>query len=332
MTGRQLPLLITMGDPAGIGLEITLNTYAKRHEYALKPLAILGCIESLRTRLRAIGADFPLIPSHINSCFDDFSRGLPVIPLQNSVHSLLPDARNAPAIIESIKNGVVYCHKGLAHGLITNPIAKYVLAEAGFKHPGHTEYLGELTQTLWGKAHKPVMLLWSEILAVVPITVHIALKDVPKSLTTAKIIETVHITARDYSNRFNIPNPRLAFCGLNPHASDNGLMGNEEAQIIMPALEALKNEGLHITGLFAADTLFHARARKNYDIAFGMYHDQVLTPMKTLAFDEGVNVTLGLPFIRTSPDHGTAFDIAGKGIARETSLVEAIRLAGRLKP
>jgi 4-hydroxythreonine-4-phosphate dehydrogenase len=311
-------LALTLGDPAGIGLEISLKAYAQGN---CPPFILFGDIEFIRHKARQYGYHFKI------EAEGEFAKALPVRPLQHKVLSNKPSPANAPIILESIQETVKAAQRGEVHGLVTNPIAKYILSEAGFKHAGHTDYLGELS----GVATKPVMLLWSEALAVVPITVHIAHKDVPLKLTTQLIIETVETTAKDYAYRFNKPNPRLAFCGLNPHASDNGLMGDEEARIITPALDVLRAKGHHITGLFAADTLFHARARENYDIAFGMYHDQVLTPMKTLAFDEGVNVTLGLPFIRTSPDHGTAFDIAGKGIARETSLVEALKLAARLK-
>jgi 4-hydroxythreonine-4-phosphate dehydrogenase len=213
---------------------------------------------------------------------------------------------------------------------VTNPIAKHVLYEAGFRHPGHTEYLASLAVDRDEPAPRPVMLLWSEDLAVVPVTIHVPLRDVPSLLTTDLIVDTARIVARDMRNRFGIERPRLALSGLNPHAGEAGTIGREEREVIEPAIARLRAESMDVQGPYPADTMFHARARRGYDEALAMYHDQALVPLKTLAFDEGVNVTLGLPFIRTSPDHGTAFDIAGRGIARPDSLVAAIRLAGRL--
>jgi 4-hydroxythreonine-4-phosphate dehydrogenase len=214
--------------------------------------------------------------------------------------------------------------------LVTNPIAKQVLYRAGFAHPGHTEFLGHLAAGLTGRPQHPVMMLWSETLAVVPVTVHIALSAVSSTLTSQSILSTGRIVAHDLQRRFGIDRPRLAVCGLNPHAGEAGTMGREEGDVIEPALAQLRDEGIDVAGPFPADTMFHARARGGYDAAIAMYHDQALLPIKTLAFDEAVNVTLGLPFVRTSPDHGTAFDIAARGIARPDSLVAAIRLAGRL--
>jgi 4-hydroxythreonine-4-phosphate dehydrogenase len=316
-------LALTLGDPAGIGLEISLKAYRTAQ---VPPFVLFGDVDFIAAQAQKLGFTFPIQKVSLHHPFD-FYQALPVVSLKAKVESLTPSFRNAPVILESIEAAVHATQQKLTHALVTNPIAKYILAQAGFKHAGHTEFLGELS----GSSIKPVMLLWSAQLAVIPITVHMPLKDVPHRLTTALIIESVETAAQDYAYRFNHPAPRLAFCGLNPHASDNGLMGDEEARIITPALDILRARGHHITGLFAADTLFHAAARQTYDLAFGMYHDQVLTPMKTLAFDEGVNVTLGLPFIRTSPDHGTAFAIAGQGLARETSLIEALKLAARLR-
>ena len=219
---------------------------------------------------------------------------------------------------------------GSASAVVTNPIAKHVLYEAGFRHPGHTEFLAALASEGSGKTYHPVMMLWSEQLAVVPVTVHIPLADVPAALTTDLIVLTGRIVARELRERFGIAQPRLALAGLNPHAGENGAMGTEDARIIVPAIEILRQDGIEVTGPLPADTMFHASARSRYDAALAMYHDQALIPIKTIAFDEAVNVTLGLPFVRTSPDHGTAFDIAGKGIARPDSLMAALKLAARL--
>ena len=233
-------------------------------------------------------------------------------------------------MIEAIERGVAAIHAGKASAIVTNPIAKSVLAAAGFSHPGHTEFLGVLAER-WGTGVlRPVMLLWSEVLAVVPVTIHMPLSEVPKRLTTDLIVETAVIVDRDYRQRFGIAKPRLVLCGLNPHAGEDGLLGSEEQHVIAPAIARLRAMGIDAKGPFPADTLFHDRARATYDVALGMYHDQVLVPMKTLAFDDGVNVTLGLPYIRTSPDHGTAFSLAGTGTALPNSLIAALRLAARL--
>jgi 4-hydroxythreonine-4-phosphate dehydrogenase len=204
-----------------------------------------------------------------------------------------------------------------------------VLYKAGFRFPGHTEYLGELSKA-WGAPAFPVMMIWSKALAVVPVTSHIPLAEAPRALTAELIVKTARTVDRDLRARFGVAHPRLAVAGLNPHAGEGGAMGREEIAIIAPAIETLRAEGIDVSGPLPADTMFHAKARARYDVALTMYHDQGLIPVKTLAFDEGVNVTLGLPFVRTSPDHGTAFDIAGKGVADPSSLIAAVKLADRL--
>jgi 4-hydroxythreonine-4-phosphate dehydrogenase len=214
--------------------------------------------------------------------------------------------------------------------VVTNPVAKAVLYRTGFAEPGHTEFLAKLAQEQTGRAWHPVMMLWSEELAVVPVTIHLPVRDVPGELTADLIVETGRIVARDLEQRFGIARPRLALAGLNPHAGEDGALGEEDGAIVAPAVERLRAEGIDARGPIPADTMFHAAARRGYDAALAMYHDQALIPIKTLAFDHAVNVTLGLPFVRTSPDHGTAFDIAGTGRANPTSLVAALRLAARL--
>ena len=204
---------------------------------------------------------------------------------------------------------------GRAHAVVTNPVAKAVLYRTGFAEPGHTEYLARLAQEHTGRAAHPVMMLWSPELAVVPVTIHLPLRDVPRALTTDLIVETGRIVARDLRERFGIARPRLAVAGLNPHAGEDGALGDEDRAVVAPAVEQLRAEGIDARGPLPADTMFHAAARRSYDAALCMYHDQALIPIKTLAFDHAVNVTLGLPFVRTSPDHGTAFDIAGTGRA-----------------
>ncbi len=333
MTGPgRLPLILTQGDPAGIGPELTLRAWLGRNEAPLPPFAILADPDHLSRVALGYGWDVPVTavePSATQSVFPD---ALPVVPLTSPVSAKpgKPDAANAPSVIESIETAVRLVREGKAAAVVTNPIAKHVLYEAGFRHPGHTEFLAALASQADGRAHHPVMMLWSEELAVVPVTVHIPLSAVPSALTTDLIVLTGRIVARELKERFGLAHPRLALAGLNPHAGENGAMGQEDRTVIGPAVDILRADGIDVAGPLPADTMFHARARSRYDAALAMYHDQALIPIKTIAFDDAVNVTLGLPFVRTSPDHGTAFDIAGKGIARPDSLMAAIRLAARL--
>jgi 4-hydroxythreonine-4-phosphate dehydrogenase len=327
----QRPLLLTQGDPAGIGPELTLRAWLQRREAGLPPFAVLADPDHLAGLAAAFGWNVPVravTPAETAAFFDE---ALPVIPLQTRVTAVpgRPDPAQAGGVIESIETAVALVQRHEGAAMVTNPIAKHVLYEAGFRHPGHTEFLAFLAAQGGAEPH-PVMMLWSETLAVVPVTVHIPLSAVPAALTTELIVRTGRIVARDLRERFGIARPRLAVAGLNPHAGENGAMGHEDGSIVAPAVEILRAEGIETTGPLPADTLFHARARSRYDAALAMYHDQALIPIKTLAFDEAVNVTLGLPFIRTSPDHGTAFDIAGKGLARPDSLLAALKLAARL--
>jgi 4-hydroxythreonine-4-phosphate dehydrogenase len=241
-----------------------------------------------------------------------------------------PDASSAPAAIASIRRAVADVLAGRASAVVTNPIAKNVLYRSGFAEPGHTEFLARLAQEATGKPVQPVMMLWSAELAVVPVTIHLPLKDVVSALTADLIVNTGRIVARDLHNRFGVAKPRIVVAGLNPHAGEDGAMGEEDKEIVAPAVARLKAEGIDAAGPLPADTMFHDKARAGYDVALCMYHDQALIPIKTLAFDHAVNVTLGLPFVRTSPDHGTAFDIAGTGKADASSLIAALALAARL--
>ena len=241
-----------------------------------------------------------------------------------------PDGTSAPAAIASIDRAVADVIGGLAAAVVTNPVAKSVLYKAGFSDPGHTEYLAKLSFEQTGNPAWPVMMLWSPEVAVVPVTIHVPFKEVPERLTRDLIFETGRVVARDLIDRFGIAHPRLAVAGLNPHAGEDGTLGKEDSLIVRPAIERLIADGIDARGPLAADTMFHEAARKTYDAALCMYHDQALIPIKTLAFDHGVNVTLGLPFVRTSPDHGTAFDIAGTGKADPSSLIAALKLAARL--
>jgi 4-hydroxythreonine-4-phosphate dehydrogenase len=261
-----------------------------------------------------------------------FASALPVVPLGERVTAEpgKPDQSSGPAAIASIRRAVADVFAGRAHAVVTNPVAKAVLYRTGFAEPGHTEFLAKLAQEVTGRAAHPVMMLWSPELAVVPVTIHLPVREVPQRLTADLIVETGRIVARDLRERFGIARPRLALAGLNPHAGEEGALGEEDATVVAPAVERLRRDGIDARGPLPADTMFHAAARRSYDAALAMYHDQALIPIKTLAFDHAVNVTLGLPFVRTSPDHGTAFDIAGTGRANPASLVAALQLAARL--
>jgi len=324
------PLALTMGDPAGIGLEIALHAWRDGASLAA-PFFVLADPQAVERVDRALGWATPFEVTTPEGAAAAFGRALPIVALnaRADVAPGRPDPAAAPAILESISRAVDYVRSGAASAIVTNPIAKKTLYEAGFAHPGHTEYLGELAAA-WGGPAQPVMMIWSPLLAVVPVTIHVSLAEAARTLTRELIETTARIVARDMRERFRVEKPRIAVAGLNPHAGEGGAMGREEIEIIAPAIEALRAEGLDIFGPLPADTMFHAKARERYDVALTMYHDQGLIPAKTLAFDEGVNVTLGLPFVRTSPDHGTAFDIAGHGVADPSSLVAALNLAARL--
>ncbi|MCO5093233.1 4-hydroxythreonine-4-phosphate dehydrogenase PdxA [Bosea sp. (in: a-proteobacteria)] len=325
------PLALTQGDPAGIGPELTLRAWLERRERALSPFAWIGDPGHLADLAGRLGWSVPLRTCGWDDAGAVFDAALPVIALDGpaGVEPGRPDPATALGTIASIDRAVAAAEAGQASAIVTNPITKSVLYKAGFKHPGHTEYLAHLAAH-GGVAPRPVMMLWCETLAVVPVTIHEPLRLVPELLTTALIVETGRIVAAGLRSHFGIASPRLAVAGLNPHAGENGAMGHEDAGVVAPAVAQLRAEGIDALGPYPADTLFHARARAGYDAALAMYHDQALIPIKTIAFDEGVNVTLGLPFIRTSPDHGTAFDIAGKGIARPDSLCAALKLAARM--
>ena len=327
-----LPLALTLGEPAGIGPDLTIHLWRHRAELRPPPFYLIGQPEFIQLRANQLGVDITtsiVAPSQAIKCFQ---RALPIVPLDAAITATpgKPDASSAPAAIASIRRAVDDVLAGRAAAIVTNPIAKNVLYRSGFAEPGHTEFLAKLTQEATGHATRPVMMLWSPELAVVPVTIHLPLKDVATQLTTELIVETARITARDLTRRFGISRPRLAIAGLNPHAGEEGALGAEDAAIVAPAVKRLQDEGIDAVGPMPADTMFHARARATYDVALCMYHDQALIPIKTLAFDHAVNVTLGLPFVRTSPDHGTAFDIAGKGTADPSSLIAALTLAARL--
>jgi 4-hydroxythreonine-4-phosphate dehydrogenase len=326
------PLAVTLGEPAGIGPDITLAAWRRRGELDLPAFYLLGDPHFLARRAERLAFDLPIRitePRSVNAAFAD---SLPVVDIGVAVTAApgRPDASSAGAAIESIRCAVSHVVHGHAAALVTNPVAKAVLYRSGFAEPGHTEYLAGLAQELTGASYRPVMMLWSPELAVVPVTIHLPLREVMERLTVELLVETGRIVARDLSSRFGIARPRLAIAGLNPHAGEEGAMGDEDISIVAPAIARLVAEGIAARGPLPADTLFHTAARATYDVALCMYHDQALIPIKTLAFDHAVNVTLGLPFVRTSPDHGTAFDIAGTGRADPSSFIAALRLAARV--
>jgi 4-hydroxythreonine-4-phosphate dehydrogenase len=329
---QPLPLALTCGDPSGIGTELTLVAWSQRKALGLPPFYMLSDPVLVAARARALGLHIPLEAVSPGETLETFARALPVVRLENHLADRPgePLADNAAGIVEAIDRAVADTLAGKAAAVVTNPIAKKPLYEAGFRFPGHTEYLAHLATQATGAAVRPVMMIAGPDLRTIPVTIHVALRDVPGLLSADLIVETARIAAHDLEQRFGIARPRLAIAGLNPHAGENGAMGAEDEAVVRPAVEALLREGIDARGPLPADTLFHARARQSYDVAICMYHDQALIPAKALAFDEAVNVTLGLPFVRTSPDHGTAFDIAGKGIGRPDSLVAALRMAAVL--
>jgi 4-hydroxythreonine-4-phosphate dehydrogenase len=313
-----------MGEPAGVGGEITLKAW-RAEKRSGNPFYVIDDPDRLAAVGEALGLGIPIAPiAGAEEAPDLFPQALPVLPLPlaHPVQPGWPDAANAGAVLASIRLAVEAAMAGKAAAVVTNPIHKKVLADAGFRHPGHTEFLGELTG-----ATKPIMMLSCPGLRVVPVTVHTPLAMAIGMLTTGAIVAAARITAEALHRDFAIAAPRLAIAGLNPHAGEQGMLGDEEREIIAPAVEQLRRDGLSVTGPAPADSLFHARARAEYDAVICMYHDQALIPLKIIDFDNGVDITLGLPVVRTSPDHGTALNIAGRGIARESSLLAALHLA-----
>jgi 4-hydroxythreonine-4-phosphate dehydrogenase len=330
----RAPLALTMGDPAGIGGELTVRAWLARRDPLVVarrtawPFVALDDPDRLAAIAAALGLDVPIrAVATAAEAAAVFADALPVLPLRLGAPTRpgVADVANAAATIASIERAVRLTLDGETAAVVTNPIHKATLTATGFPHAGHTEFLAALTG-----APLPVMMLAGPDLRVVPVTVHVSLRRVLETLTAERIVATIRITAAALRRDWGIAAPRIAVAGLNPHAGEDGTMGEEEVTIIRPAIAALRAEGLNVTGPFAADSLFTPEARATYDVAIGMYHDQALIPLKTLDMRRGVNVTLGLPIIRTSPDHGTAFDIAGRGIADPTSLIAALDLAAEL--
>jgi 4-hydroxythreonine-4-phosphate dehydrogenase len=324
------PLALTSGEPAGIGPDITIKAWLRRNELKLPAFYLLGDRNFLSDRAKALGLKVKFADVGAEDAAAAFVDALPVVATGHATaRPGKPDDSSADAALASIRQAVGDVVAGRASAVVTNPIAKSVLYRAGFRHPGHTEFLAELAAAA-GYTPQPVMMLWSPALVVVPVTIHLSLRDAIAQLSSDLIVSTARIVVANLKARFGLASPRLAVSGLNPHAGEDGSLGTEDRSIVAPAIEILRGEGIEIRGPLPADTMFHEAARKTYDCAICMYHDQALIPVKTLAFDDAVNVTLGLPFIRTSPDHGTAFDIAGTGAANPSSLIAALRLAARM--
>jgi 4-hydroxythreonine-4-phosphate dehydrogenase len=330
------PIAVALGDPAGIGPDIALQAWRARKALALHPFAVYGDPDARRAGARALGLDVAVVViERLEQASQLFAEALPVLRPAGATAgasrtSSRPDAD--AGIVAAIEAATIAALDGAALALVTNPIAKRSLAAVPLPYPGHTAFLGQLAERHTGQAPiRPVMMLAAPGLApelrVVPATVHIPLAAVPGALSRPLIVETAHTVARALVEDFGVSDPRIAFAGLNPHAGEGGLIGTEEVDILAPAIAELGAEGLAVTGPHSADSMFHAEARRRYDAAIALYHDQALIPLKTLAFDTGVNVTLGLPFVRTSPDHGTAYALAGTGKARPASFIAALKLA-----
>ena len=327
-----LPLAVTLGEPAGVGPDLVLRSWLERNARALPPFFVAGDPDMLARRAALLELDVPIESCAEGDAAAVFASALPVVPTGHTARGAPaePNSADASAVIASIDACVAAISAGSARAVVTAPIHKRTLYTAGFTHPGHTEYLGALAERLFGVVATPIMMLAGPELRTVPVTVHIPLREVPEHLTSTMIVTAGQIVARDLVDRFGIENPRLAITGLNPHAGEGGALGHEDELIVAPAVGELQLRKIDARGPFPADAIFSAAARRTYDVVLAMYHDQALIPVKTLAFDETVNVTLGLPFVRTSPDHGTAFDLAGTGRARPDSFLAAIAMADRM--
>lgn len=316
------PLAVALGDPAGIGPEIIAKAWERRESDNLPPFFAVGGREGIEAVWRGpvrVITD----PSDASACFAD---ALPLIQIigGGDVSPGQPSLEGARNALDALELAVGLTRSGTASGLVTGPVSKAQLYAIGFAHPGQTEFVAERCGVA---ADLVAMMLAGPTLRTVPVTGHVALKDVPENLTTDLIVAKGRATIRGLRRQFGIERPRIAIAGLNPHAGEGGALGREEIDCVIPAIERLREEDAEVTGPHPADTMFHARARSAYDAAICLYHDQALVPLKALHFDEGVNMTLGLPIVRTSPDHGTAFAIAGKGCANPGAMIAALRMA-----
>lgn len=323
------PLAVSLGDPAGIGPELIIEAWSRRVEAGLASFFVVGGAAVLEAAAHSRGRSIEIAQiKHPEEALSAFDTGLPVLSEDDCEWSPgSPSDAGAKLASHALERATGYAMAEVASAVVTAPVAKSQLAKVGFKHPGQTEFLADACGLPPSDA---VMMLAGPSLRTVPLTVHCAISEVPRLVTRDLIESKARIVAAALRRDFGIEHPRLAIAGLNPHAGEDGKFGREEIEVITPAIESLQSEGLIITGPHSADALFTPRARTGFDAALCMYHDQALIPLKALEFDEGVNVTLGLPIIRTSPDHGTAFDIAGKGVADPGAMIAAIRMAGEM--
>jgi 4-hydroxythreonine-4-phosphate dehydrogenase len=323
------PLAGSLGDPAGVGPELICEAWARREAERLPAFFVCGGAEVLKAaaEARGLAVDVAVVTNPAEAAAAFASR----LPVQTGRDAAYrpgePDEDGALLALASLAEATAGATSGLASGIVTGPIAKSLLAKVGFAFPGQTEFVADACGVA---AEDAVMMLAGPSLRTVPLTVHVALADVPNLISADLIVRRTRIVATALTRDFGIAKPRVAICGLNPHAGENGRMGREEIEIIAPAIAALREEGIDVSGPHPADTIFAPHLRGTYDVAIAMYHDQALVPLKTLDFDQGVNVTLGLPIVRTSPDHGTAFTIAGTGRARADATIAAIRMAGEI--
>ena len=327
-SASALPLALTCGEPAGIGPEITAAAWRLAKEQPVPPFALLSYVDIFEGR----GVSAPVQEiSSLSEVPEVFADAVPVLRISDglAVEPGNPSADTAGVVIKSIETAVDLVRKKEAAAVVTNPIQKAVLSQAGFAFPGHTEFLAHLTAHPGEELH-PVMMLANDKLRAVPLTVHIPLSEVPGAVTGSLLVKTCKILDADLRLRFGIEHPHIAVAGLNPHAGEGGLIGTEDRDVLQPAIAQLVSEGLNVTGPYPADAMFRDTARTDFDVAVCMYHDQALLPVKTLGFHDSVNVTLGLPIIRTSPDHGTALDLAGTDQSKPDSLIAALRMATQM--
>ncbi len=331
MKNDILPLAVSMGEPQGVGPDIILSLFAHRAALDLPPFVVFGDPALFTARARRLGLDISLVEATPDKAVGLFADALPIMPVGPALADTPaePDPANGRSVIDAIEKAVRSVEAGLCRAIVTAPLHKAVLYEAGFTYPGHTEFLAALAEKD-GVVPRPVMMLAHERYRTVPVTIHVPLRIVPDSITSQLIVETVEIVAHDLAARFAIAAPKIAVTGINPHAGEDGKIGREDEEVTRPAVATLRARGIDAIGPLPADTLFYPTHWALYDCIVAMYHDQALIPIKTLAFDRGVNVTLGLPFIRTSPDHGTAFDLAGTGKASSKSMLAALNLAAEM--
>jgi 4-hydroxythreonine-4-phosphate dehydrogenase len=325
------PIAISMGEPAGIGPDLILRLYEQRAELELAPFVVFGSMAFLAARARRLGLNINFMQTTVDKAADHFPVALPVAHIDGLVPDKPGDTSplSGKLVIEAISRAVAETLAGHSRAVVTAPIHKAALYTAGFKYPGHTEFVASLCANGEG-APRPVMMLIHEELRVVPLTIHVPLRDVPHLVSPTLIRETAQIVEHDLRTRFGIEQPKIGVTGLNPHAGESGSIGTEDRDVILPTVLDLQHNGMDIEGPISGDTIFYLPNWKKYDAVIAMYHDQALIPIKTVAFDNAVNITLGLPIVRTSPDHGTAFDLAGSGNGSTNSMLAALRLADRL--